>query len=75
MKTSELKQIIREEVKKVLTEDFDHTYEGIEDSILQGICDWTGLKKSQLYNSLTPDAGKALHTLVQSLKPILDKKA
>ena len=74
MKKSELQSLIREEVKNVLTEELDHTYEGIEDSILQGIADWTGIQKSQLFNSLSPEAGKALHMLVVSLKPVLDKK-
>jgi hypothetical protein len=74
MKLSQFKQIIREEIQKYLPEELDHTYEGIEDSILGGIADWTGMKKSQIWNSLSPAAAKALSTLIKELKPILDKK-
>ena len=74
MKKSELRQIIREEIKKNLNEVLDHTYEGIEDSILQGVSDWTGMKKEDIWKSLTPTGAKALHTLIKELKPVLDSK-
>ena len=73
MKKSELQKIIREEIQKIVTEELDHTYEGIEDSILQGISNWTELKKEKIWNSMTPAGKKALMTLVMELKPILDK--
>ena len=73
MKSSEFKDLIRKEIKKSLSEELDHTHEGIEDSILAGIADWTGMKKPQIWNSLSPAAAKALSTLVKELKPILDK--
>jgi hypothetical protein len=74
MKQSELQNLIRQEIKKSLKEELDHTYEGIEDSILQGIADWTNTKKSEVFKMLTPAAAKALHILVTELKPTLDKK-
>jgi hypothetical protein len=74
MKQSELQNLIRQEIKKSLNEELDHTYEGIEDSILQGIADWTGIQKSKLYNSMSSNAKKALATLTRELKPTLDKK-
>jgi hypothetical protein len=74
MKQSELQNLIRQEIKKSLKEELDHTYEGIEDSILQGISDWTGIQKSKLYNSMSSNAKKALATLTRELKPTLDKK-
>jgi len=74
MKQSELQNLIRQEIKKSLKEELDHTYEGIEDSILQGIADWTGIQKSKLYSSMSSNAKKALSTLTRELKPTLDKK-
>ena len=74
MKQPELRNLILQEIKKLLKEELDHTYEGIEDSILQGIADWTGIQKSKLYNSMSSNAKKALGTLTRELKPILDKK-
>jgi hypothetical protein len=74
MKPQEFRKLIREEVQKIIAEELDHTYEGIEDSVLSGISDWTGIPKSKLWNSLTPAAAKALNTFVKELKPILDKK-
>ena len=74
MKQLELRNLILQEIKKLLKEELDHTYEGIEDSILQGIADWTGIQKSKLYNSMSSNAKKALGTLTRELKPILDKK-
>ena len=74
MKHLKLQNLIRQEIKKSLKEELDHTYEGIEDSILQGIADWTGIQKSKLYNSMSSNAKKALGTLTRELKPILDKK-
>ena len=74
MKHLQLQNLIRQEIKKSLKEELDHTYEGIEDSILQGIADWTGIQKSKLYNSMSSNAKKALGTLTRELKPILDKK-
>jgi len=74
MKKTDLQSLIREEVKKIMTEETDHTYEGIEDSILTGISDWTGIPKSKLWNSLTPAAAKSLDTFIKELKPVLDRK-
>ena len=74
MKQPELRNLIRQEIKKSLKEELDHSYEGIEDSILQGIADWTGIQKSKLYNSMTSNAKKALGALTRELKPTLDKK-
>ena len=74
MKHLKLQNLIRQEIKKSLNEELDHTYEGIEDSILQGIADWSGIQKSKLYNSMSLNAKKALGTLTRELKPILDKK-
>ncbi len=74
MKHLQLQNLIRQEIKKSLKEELDHTYEGIEDSILQGIADWTGIQKSKLYNSMSSNAKKALGALTRELKPTLDKK-
>ena len=74
MKQPELRNLILQEIKKLLKEELDHTYEGIEDSILQGIADWSGIQKSKLYNSMSLNAKKALGTLTRELKPTLDKK-
>lgn len=74
MQITEFKDLIRKEIRKSLSEELDHTYEGIEDSILSGIADWTNMKKSEVFKMLTPAAAKALHTLITELKPILDKK-
>ena len=74
MKQLELQNLIRQEIKKSLKEELDHTYEGIEDSILQGISDWTGIQKSKLYSSMSSNAKRALSTLTRELKPTLDKK-
>ena len=74
MKLAEFKKLIREEISKVLNEELDHTYEGIEDSILQGISDWTGIQKSKLYTSMSLNAKKALGMLIGELKPTLDSK-
>ena len=74
MKQSELHNLIRQEIKKSLNEELDHTYEGIEDSILQGISDWTGIQKSKLHRSMSSNAKKALGMLIRELKPTLDKK-
>ena len=74
MKQSELQNLIRQEIKKSLKEELDHTYEGIEDSILQGISDWTGIQKSKLYSSMSSNAKKALGMLIRELKPTLDSK-
>ena len=74
MKKLELQNLIRQEIKKSLKEELDHTYEGIEDSILQGISDWTGIQKSKLYSSMSSNAKRALSTLTRELKPTLDKK-
>ena len=74
MKQSELQNLIRQEIKKTIKEELDHTYEGIEDSILQGISDWTGIQKSKLYNSMSLNAKKALGMLIRELKPTLDSK-
>jgi len=72
MKHSELRQLIREEVSRIMSEKSDHTYEGIEDSILQGISDWTELKKEQIWKSLSSTGKRALMTLIMELKPMLD---
>jgi hypothetical protein len=74
MKQSELQNLIRQEIKKTIKEELDHTYEGIEDSILQGISDWTGIQKSKLYTSMSLNAKKALGMLIRELKPTLDSK-
>jgi hypothetical protein len=73
MKKLEFRNLIREEVSKIMSEELDYTYEGIEDSILQGISDWTELKKEKIWNSLSAAGKRALMTLVQELKPMLDK--
>jgi len=76
MDPKEFKRLLKEftPVKQIRNEELDHTYEGIEDSILQGIADWTGIQKSKLYNSMSSNAKKALGTLTRELKPTLDKK-
>jgi hypothetical protein len=51
----------------------DYTYESIESSILEGISDYTNVKKSKLYNLMSSDAKKALNKLVIELKPTLNK--
>jgi hypothetical protein len=72
MKLSQFKSLIREEVKRVLIEDY--TYEGIEDAILGGVADWAGISKETLWNGMGPKVGKALDVLVKELKPVLDSK-
>ena len=76
MDPKEFKRLLKEFTpeKQIRNEELDHTYEGIEDSILQGIADWTGIQKSKLYSSMTSNAKKALGTLTRELKPTLDKK-
>lgn len=74
MKYTELKNLIREEIQKTLAEELDHTYEGIEDSILQGISDWTEIPKPKLWSSMSSKGKRALMDLVMELKPVLDKK-
>ena len=76
MDPKEFKRLLKEFTpeKQIRTEELDHTYEGIEDSILQGISDWTGIQKSKLYSSMSSNAKKALGTLTRELKPTLDKK-
>ena len=76
MKPDEFKRLLKEFTpeKQIRNEELDHTYEGIEDSILQGIADWTGIQKSKLYNSMSSNAKRALGTLIRELKPTLDKK-
>jgi hypothetical protein len=74
MKIQELKSLIRSEVRKSLNEELDHTYEGIEDSILQGLSDWTEIPKPKLWNSMTPNAKRALGVLIRELKLTLDTK-
>ena len=76
MDPKEFKRLLKEFTpeKQIHNEELDHTYEGIEDSILQGIADWTGIQKSKLYNSMSSNAKKALGTLTRELKPTLDKK-
>ena len=74
MKNQELRKLVAEEVKKALAEELDHTPEGIEDSILQGVSDWTSIPKSKLWNSMSPKAKQALNILVRELKPTLDSK-
>lgn len=76
MDPKEFKRLLKEFTpeKQIRNEELDHTYEGIEDSILQGIADWTGIQKSKLYNSMSSNAKKALGTLTRELKPTLDKK-
>jgi len=76
MDPREFKRLLKEFTpeKQIRTEELDHTYEGIEDSILQGIADWTGIQKSKLYSSMSSNAKKALGTLTRELKPTLDKK-
>jgi len=76
MDPREFKRLLKEFTpeKQIRNEELDHTYEGIEDSILQGIADWTGIQKSKLYNSMSSNAKKALGTLTRELKPTLDKK-
>ena len=76
MNPIEFKRLLKEFTpeKQIRNEELDHTYEGIEDSILQGIADWTGIQKSKLYSSMTSNAKKALGTLTRELKPTLDKK-
>jgi hypothetical protein len=76
MDPKEFKRLLKEFTpeKQIRNEELDHTYEGIEDSILQGIADWTGIQKSKLYSSMSSNAKKALGTLTRELKPTLDKK-
>ena len=76
MDPREFKRLLKEFTpeRQIRNEELDHTYEGIEDSILQGIADWTGIQKSKLYSSMTSNAKKALGTLTRELKPTLDKK-
>ena len=76
MDPKEFKRLLKEFTteKQIRTEELDHTYEGIEDSILQGISDWTGIQKSKLYSSMSSNAKRALSTLTRELKPTLDKK-
>jgi hypothetical protein len=76
MDPREFKRLLKEFTpeKQIRNEELDHTYEGIEDSILQGIADWTGIQKSKLYSSMSSNAKKALGTLTRELKPTLDKK-
>jgi hypothetical protein len=76
MDPKEFKRLLKEFTpeKQIHNEELDHTYEGIEDSILQGIADWTGIQKSKLYSSMSSNAKRALSTLTRELKPTLDKK-
>ena len=76
MDPKEFKRLLKEFTpeKQIRNEELDHTYEGIEDSILQGISDWTGIQKSKLYSSMSSNAKRALSTLTRELKPTLDKK-
>lgn len=76
MDPKEFKRLLKEFTpeKQIRKEELDHTYEGIEDSILQGIADWTGIQKSKLYSSMSSNAKRALGTLTRELKPTLDKK-
>jgi hypothetical protein len=76
MDPKEFKRLLKEFTpeKQIRNEELDHTYEGIEDSILQGIADWTGIQKSKLYSSMSSNAKRALGTLTRELKPTLDKK-
>lgn len=74
MKTQEFKNLIREEVRKTLAEELDHTYEGIEDSILQGISDWTEIPKPKLWSLISSKGHRALGDFIRELKPVLDKK-
>ena len=76
MDPKEFKRLLKEFTpeQQIRKEALDHTYEGIEDSILQGISDWTGIQKSKLYTSMSLNAKKALGTLTRELKPTLDSK-
>ena len=76
MDPKEFKRLLKEFTPEtqIRNEELDHTYEGIEDSILQGIADWTGIQKSKLYSSMSSNAKKSLGTLTRELKPTLDKK-
>jgi hypothetical protein len=76
MDPKEFKKLLKEFApeRQIRKEAMDHTPEGIEDSILQGLSDWTGILKSKLYNSMNSNAKSALATLVKELKPTLDKK-
>ena len=76
MDPKEFKRLLKEFTpeQQIRKEAMDHTPEGIEDSILQGLSDWTGILKSKLYNSMSSNAKIALATLVKEIKPTLDKK-
>jgi hypothetical protein len=76
MDPKEFKRLLKEFTpeQQIRKEAMDHTPEGIEDSILQGLSDWTGMQKSKLYNSMNSNAKSALATLVKEIKPTLDKK-
>ena len=76
MDPKEFKRLLKEFTpeQQIRKEALDHTPEGIEDSILQGLSDWTGIQKSKLYNSMNSNAKSALATLVKEIKPTLDKK-
>jgi len=76
MDPKQFKQLLKEFApdQQIRKEAMDHTPEGIEDSILQGLSDWTGILKSKLYNSMNSNAKIALATLVKEIKPTLDKK-
>jgi hypothetical protein len=76
MDPKQFKKLLKEFApeQQIRKEAMDHTPEGIEDSILQGLSDWTGILKSKLYNSMNSNAKIALATLVKELKPTLDKK-
>ncbi len=76
MDPKEFKRLLKEFTpeQQIRKEAMDHTPEGIEDSILQGLSDWTGMQKSKLYNSMNSNAKSALATLVKEIKSTLDKK-
>jgi hypothetical protein len=62
-------------LKESIDEALDHKIEAIEDSILSGLAEMLGMKKSKLFNDIirmNPIPARDLSNLAKHLKPVLD---